>query len=184
MTMEPGISSARALRQEFDASFAKAPETAARQVENLLAVRIGEDHYALRLAQIAGLYKDRFVVPMPTPVPDLLGLAGFRGQTVPVYDLARLLGYGRGSTARWLVVVKWRSPLALPFTGLDGHRIVGPDQLVSAPSDAAPDSDDVPWRYARDALEDAGGMRPILDLTLVMAAIDRRVQAARPHKER
>jgi hypothetical protein len=87
------LRTAAALRREFDQSFAQPPATELARVENFLAVRIGGDAYAMRVAEIAGLYADKRIVPLPSPLPSLLGTVGFRGQIAPVYDLAMLFGY-------------------------------------------------------------------------------------------
>jgi len=34
-------------------------------------------------------------------VPELLGIMGFRGAMVPVYDLRALCGYAAGAAPRW-----------------------------------------------------------------------------------
>ena len=80
------------LRDAFDRSFAQAPSTEAAAVENLLAIRVGAHPYALRMAEVSGLFADKKVTRLPSPVPEFSGIAGFRGVVLPVYDLAMLLG--------------------------------------------------------------------------------------------
>ena len=80
------------LRDAFDRSFAQAPSTEAAAVENLLAIRVGAHPYALRMAEVSGLFADKKVTRLPSPVSELSGIAGLRGAVLPVYDLAMLLG--------------------------------------------------------------------------------------------
>ncbi len=69
------------------ASFAEAPRGDVETTCDLLTIRVGGDAYALRLAEVGGLFVDRVVTPLPTLVPELVGIAGFRAALVPVYDL-------------------------------------------------------------------------------------------------
>ncbi len=60
-------------------------------------------------------------MPVPSRVPELLGLTGIRGVVVPVFSLARLLGFNseRGQ-AHWLVFCGDRqSPIALAFETME-----------------------------------------------------------------
>ena len=55
---------------------------------------MGGDPHALRINDIAGLYADMKITPCPSPVPAVARSSpAFRGEVVPVYDLAALLGY-------------------------------------------------------------------------------------------
>src|ERR1700760_4167096 len=103
------------LRGDFDRSFAEPARSHDVEHAELLAVRAGGRPYALRLSQTAGLHPDRPVTPLPGPIPALLGLAGFAGTVVPVYDLAGLLGHPGATRPRWLVLAAGTPPLALAF---------------------------------------------------------------------
>ncbi len=138
------IATVEELRRAFDAAFAVAPQGETAQRENLLAVRIAGDGFALRVSQIAGLFVDKTITPLASPLPELKGLAGFRGRAAPVYDLAALLGYvghgAGGSTAnatRWLVLARAPEPLALAFDAFEAHFTVataaGSGEIVRAP---------------------------------------------------
>src|SRR4029079_4392633 len=85
---------AAGLRAEFDRGFALAPSAGgADGLEGHLAIRVGGDSCAPRLADLLGVYVDRKIVPLPSSVPTLLGIASFRGVLIPVHDLRLLLGY-------------------------------------------------------------------------------------------
>jgi len=81
------------LRRAFDRSFSEAPVTRATELDDLLDIRVGLDPYAIHLDQVTGVFADKPVTPLPGSFPELLGIAGFRGAIVPVYDLRTLLGY-------------------------------------------------------------------------------------------
>jgi purine-binding chemotaxis protein CheW len=156
---------ADALREAFDQSFARAPtaETGAAAMVNLLAVRIGSRPYAVRLADVSGLFTDTRVTWLPGPTAMSRGLAGLRGTIVPVYDLGMLLGYPRAAAPRWLLVTA-ATPVGLAFEGFDGYLTVRRDAIVpEARAEAAE-------RPVREILpEDAG--RSIIDLASILTAI-------------
>jgi chemotaxis signal transduction protein len=153
------------LRAEFDTSFATPPRHHEAKYDELLAIRAGQRRYVLRLAQTSGLYRDRPVTPLPGPVPALLGVAGFSGTIVPVYDLGTLLRYPAPEVPRWLVVAAGTPPVALAFHDLDGHLRVPTESIVG--------------ESGRDGLPGClGGMvtlpddtRPIVDIPAVRAAV-------------
>lgn len=164
------------LRREFDAGFAGAPRLETAHLENLLAIRLGGDGYVLRVAQIAGLHADKAVSPLPTPVAELRGLAGFRGRPAPVYDLAALLGYPAAATTRWLILARAAEPLALAFEAFEAHFSIAASGIVRAPGatlDVAP----ALRPQVFDAVRFDGAMRPVIDLESIVDTIRRRCAA-------
>jgi purine-binding chemotaxis protein CheW len=151
------------LRGDFDRSFTEPARRYDREHVELLAVRAGDRPYALRLSQSAGLYPDRPVTPLPGPVGALLGVAGFGGGTVPVYDLAALLGHPAPDRPRWLVLATGAPPLAFAFHHLDGHLRVPADTIVVEAGAAA--------GSLRGMVPLPGGTRAIVDLPAARAAV-------------
>src|SRR6202023_3988958 len=88
--------------------------------EDLLAVRIGTQLFAIRLSEITGLFAGKKVTPVPGGHPALCGIAGFRGAILPVYDLQILLGHCGTATPRWLVIAA-AAPVALAFAVFEGQ---------------------------------------------------------------
>ena len=164
------------LRREFDAAFARAPQTETASLENLLAVRLAGDGYVLRVAQIAGLFADKPITPLPTPMEELKGLAGFRGKAAPVYDLAALLGYPVATKTRWLVLARAPEPLALAFEAFDGHFSMPTAELVRAPGATLKVAPAIRPQVF-DAVSFDGAMRPVIDLASIVDTIRRRCSA-------
>jgi purine-binding chemotaxis protein CheW len=146
------------LRDDFDRSFTEPARQHDVEFTGLLAIHAGGRPYALRLSQAAGLHCDRPVTPLPGPLAALLGVAGFSGTIVPVYDLAALLGHPVPERPRWLVLAGGTPPLALAFHDLDGHVRVPASIIVGEPDGAT----------GRDVLRGMvplpDGTRPIVDL--------------------
>jgi len=127
-----------ALQKEFDHGFTLAPRMETGSLEKLLVIRIGDAKYAMKITDIGGLYVDRRIMPLPSPVGALVGMAGFRGQIAAVYDLAVLLGYPRKTPPRWLVLLREREPIALAFDAFEAHLAVPPEQIFVTEQAAAP----------------------------------------------
>lgn len=110
-------------RRAFDAGFAVAPHRGDEDHVDLLAIRVGSEPYALRLAELSGLQLRRKIVPLPGADGALLGIGGYRGHLVPIYSLAGLLGYGEMTGEnRWLAFYGQEQPLALAFAAFTGHH--------------------------------------------------------------
>jgi chemotaxis signal transduction protein len=165
MEIESGLGGrAAALRAAFDRSFAEpeAAEAAAR--ENLLSIRVGPQACAVRLSDVAGLFAGKPVTRLPSEAPALLGIAGFRGTIMPVYDLAMLLGQPRAESSRWLVVTA-AAPVALAFGAFDGHLHVPASAIV--PRQAGDSAE----RHVREFLRAPDLVLPIVHLPSILDAV-------------
>src|SRR5688572_30884567 len=104
------------LRRAFDLTFSEPPAGVAEATESLVALRAGGVAYAVRLAEITGLFADRTIVRLPSPVAEFLGVAGLRHDVVPVYSLRSLLGHAlAGKPPRWLITARAVHVMALAF---------------------------------------------------------------------
>ncbi|WP_229072636.1 chemotaxis protein CheW [Actinoplanes sp. DH11] len=154
------------LRTDFDRSFAEPARTVGADSVELLAIGVGGRPYALRLSQASGVHPDRAVTALPTPVPALLGVAGFAGAVVPVYDLAALLGHPIPERPRWLVLTTGAPPLALAFHRLDHHlRVPVVDVVEGSIGDAGPGT------YLQGLVRLPDGNRPIVDVPATRALV-------------
>jgi chemotaxis signal transduction protein len=152
------------LRLAFDGAFAEAARQDATPMEDLLALRVGREPYALRLSEINGLFVDRKITRLPGGPAALLGFAGFRGAVAPAYDLQILLGRPAVQTLRWLVVAS-AAPVAFAFEAFEGHLRV-PSSAIT-PRQAGEHS----HRLIRDFVSIGGVARPIAHLPSALKAI-------------
>jgi chemotaxis signal transduction protein len=166
---DPMVATAAALRSAFDESFAVAAGSKLERLEGLLAIRVGGDPYVLRLSQITGLYADLKVVAVPSPVAQLLGIAGLRGMIFPVYDLAALLRYAPAPSPRWMVLAGGSQPVGLAFEGFDAHVQVPEASLISDEDLAAKAT--VTRQHVRGNVRVAGTLRLIIQITSVVETI-------------
>ena len=172
------------LRRDFDRSFAEPPRARRPPSVDLLAIRLAGDPFMLRLSAVSGVFASKKLTPLPGASPELLGIAGFRGSVVPVYDLSMLLGYPASDKPRWLVLAA-AQPVALAFEGLDGYlrlpldRIAQPEQPQSARTHVR--------EFARVAdprtPAHSAAPRPLVELDSIVAAIRQRVRDSLPTQQ-
>jgi chemotaxis signal transduction protein len=166
----------RTLRAEFDQSFAALAVRGAAEQLDFIAIRIAGDPYVLRLSEVASLHADRRLVAAPSLLPELRGIAGFRGILTPVYDLGALLGYAHEATSKWLVVAQWPAPIAFAFGAFEAHLRVRADRVSLANSAAS--------SAVNGAVQDDNGAVPLLHLPSLVEGVLQRIKALGLSQER
>lgn len=168
------------LRSAFDRERA-APSSSNTEVhtESLLAIRVSRDAYAIRVSEISGLATDRKIVAFPSPIPELLGVAGVRGALVPVYSLAGLLGYGAETgQARWLVLCGTEESFGLAFSDFEGYMRMPRTQLHQA------EQKDVTRTHVTHVARATDMVRAVVSIPLLREAIQERCRKNSVPKER
>lgn len=161
------------MRKSFDDTFASPPAAPADDLEDFLAICVADARYAIRMADISALSVNTKVVPVPTTDPSLLGIAGIRGQLVPVYALGYLLGHGVTRRERfWLGLVGGAEPIALALNELDGHLRAKRSDVFALERSATPHD------HLRQALRVDKGVRYIVDISSIIGSV--RHRAAEP----
>ena len=169
-----GLDRAQELRREFDRSFAEPFHAANRDVVDFIAIKLAGDPYAIRMADISGLFAGVKITPVPSPLSELRGIAGFRGALTPVYDLAALLGYPP-SHARWVALANGGA-LGFAFDAFEGHFRIEPSAIAAHENGLAS-------RHVREIARQADAGWPIIDIPSVVAAIRKRLPQATAKKE-
>jgi chemotaxis signal transduction protein len=152
------------LRYAFDRAFAVPVQTETAVNQDLLAIRVGGEPYAIRLSEVGGVFVDRPITHIPANNPSLLGIGGFRGAIVPVHSLPILFGHSTSLLPRWLVIAA-TAPIALAFDLFEGHLRVLADTIVPQQPHAQMRS------YAPDFVQSGGVVRPVLQLASVIASL-------------
>jgi chemotaxis signal transduction protein len=132
-------------------------------VERCLLVRAGDRLCALPLARVRRVVRALPVTPLPGAAPELLGIAEFGGEPLPVLDLARLVGAAPDPAPALPVTV-------VVLAGRAGEA----EELAGLAADAAADIAEVPASAADGAAplrEALAGDRPVTVVDL--AAIGR-----------
>ncbi|MDB6107279.1 MAG: cheW3-2 [Gammaproteobacteria bacterium] len=175
----PVAASAAQLRSTFDQARA-VPflSDAVERIEDLLAIRVSGDAFAIRLSEISGLATDRKIVAFPSPIPELLGVAAIRGRLVPVYSLAALLGYSaQSSQGRWLMLCGTEEPVGLAINDFEGYVRVPLAQVYTA------EQKDAASAHVKHVVRAADMVRGVVSIPLIMEIIQRRCRSAGDPKE-
>jgi purine-binding chemotaxis protein CheW len=160
----PGPGSAGALRAEFDAAFARPAQAPAEDQVRLLAFRVGGEPVAIRVLETAGLVAARRIEPVPSRRPELLGVCGVRGQIVPVFSLARLLGRAEDAEPRWIVLAAAGAErVGLSAAVFERHLVVPAAQIRPAAHGGG-----------ADVLHAGGEARPVVSIPAIVREIMRR----------
>jgi chemotaxis signal transduction protein len=167
---------AAAMRREFDQGFADPPRTRQGDTIDLLAIRLGGRGHALRLSDIGGLFTDKPLTPLPNVPPGFLGLAGFRGKALSVFDLGRWLGHPASGPMRWGVIAAGQAA-AFAFEGFEGHLRAATQDIV-APEDAASRTHIA--GLLRHPGASGGETRRVIDLSSVLDALRQASASALP----
>ena len=163
------VNRAAELRAEFDLSFAAAHQEDRARGDSFLEIKVGDGVFTLRLGEIAGLFSDYRITPIPSTAPSLLGVASFRGVITPVYSLEAFFEKQVNGAARWLVVAA-TAQVAFAFTGLIGHtQRSSSDALPTASLTKAPGQR--AQKFTRHFLPIGDHLRPIIDLPAIVAEI-------------
>ena len=150
------------LRRDFDSSFANPPPAGGETGQDLLAIRVGTGKFAIRLSEIAGLYVDKKITPVPGAAAGMLGIAGFRGSILPVYDLQSLLDHSNGPALRWLVVAA-AAPVAFSFEAFEEQLRVSPRAIKCERAQAK--------GGLKEFVQSDGVLRPIIRLSSVLESL-------------
>ncbi|MGH9017977.1 MAG: chemotaxis protein CheW [Acidimicrobiales bacterium] len=153
--------SARRLRQEFDAAFEGAPTDTVDDYEDVLGIRIGDTPHVISIADVAAIRLDTAVTELPGSPGVLRGVAGCSGALVSVFDLAALIGLPQALAPRWLVLAAADRSVGLAFDEFEGHRRI-PRGEVAADSCGRP---------AQQSVVVDGVHRHVLRLSTVLALI-------------
>jgi purine-binding chemotaxis protein CheW len=165
------------LRRAFDEAFVRPPAPVVGGTEEILLVRVGGDPYALRSRSMTGLVADKRIVPVPSRRPELLGVAGTRGNLVPVYSLTNLLGYGGpGASCRWVALSGDSTPIGLAFQGFDGFVRVDAKDVYAAEGGQV-------RRHVREVVHVADAVRPLVDVPSILQSLTLRTGASGSIKE-
>jgi chemotaxis signal transduction protein len=167
------------LRRAFDRSFADAPPSDVASLEDLLEITVSASSYALRISEVSGLFADRKITPLPAAVPELLGITGFRGSILPVYDLAAMLGYpiATATTPRWLAIAA-ALPVGLAFEAFERHQRISRDAIVPQIRSESQ------MRHVREVFKSRETVRPIVSVASVLEAITSRARPGAAERER
>lgn len=110
------------LRQQFDDTFAEPWAIAPKPQIRYLGVRCGLRSLVIEVAQLQAFHPRGEIVPLPTSLPQLLGLSSVEGKLYPCFSLAELLSWD-AQPAKWLLLCR-QAPVALAVDEVLGLCLV------------------------------------------------------------
>lgn len=166
------------LRSAFDKSFALPPVQVSVERDDLLTIRVAGAPYAIRLHEVTGIVTRRKVISVPNAGAHLLGVSGIRGNIVPVFSLASILGYGPATDSpRWLILCGVEEPLGLGFSDFDGYLQVPTSSFHSE------DLTSSSHGYVKEVVRTEVAVFPVISLPLVSAALQNQTSPSGLTKE-
>ncbi|MCU1450277.1 MAG: chemotaxis protein CheW [Acidimicrobiales bacterium] len=91
-----------------------------------LLLPVGDDVYALETAAVREVVAGPGLATLPTAPPSVLGVLNLRGEIVPVFDLAALLGLGSTHEVPFVAVVDTSlGPAGLALTRMAETALLG-----------------------------------------------------------
>lgn len=173
----PGRERLADMQRSFDQSFARALVGEAESLERMIMIRLAGEPFLIRADQITGLVKAKRIVPLPSRIPELLGLAGIRGTLLPVFDLTAFFEpRARGSTPAWLALAGRDLPIALAFDEFEG-------QVELARASLYADESGMPRRHVQLLARIGSSVQPVIDIPSILEVIRKRTGLIGPGKE-
>ncbi len=165
------------LRRTFDRAFASPATRTTDDTEDMLAIRVAGDPYALRVSEMSGLATGKKIAFLPSQRPSVVGIAGVRGSLLLVHSLAVLLGYGlHPSPSTWLALSIGDDPVGLGFDELEGF-------LRVRRADVHPVDGAEARLHVRDVARVADGPRPVVSIRSAIDTLKTRAGGAGPTEE-
>jgi chemotaxis signal transduction protein len=148
------------MRRLFDTSFAAPAQEHVKKIEQMLAITVEGERFAVRVLEISGVAMNKGkIVPVPSSVPEFLGLMGVRGTVVPVFSLAALLGFhSEAGQTRWLVFCGGKqASMALAFDEMEHQFEIPASEIFSREGDRT-------RRYVDATARDGAGLRGVISI--------------------
>ena len=149
------------MRRAFDQAFAEPVGVTQNEKEDYIQIRVGSERFAVRSAEIASITRAPRVVPFPTRIKEMGGLASVSGKIVPVYELAAFLGLTPGGTPALLLLVPFETPIALGFEAFEAIARVPVEENETA----------CPGKYIRGIVRLGPALLPLIDIPGITSAI-------------
>lgn len=162
----------QSLRASFDQAFAEPIARRHSLPINLLAVRVGGEHLALRIDDLAGISLDRKCIALAGSIPQLAGVAGMRGKLLAVYRLGALLDCeGKAGSEPWIAQCREDPSVGLSFDELESHIRADPTGLHTVvPGEGH-------TKHVKEFLRDGSTVRAVVNIPLVLQSIHEMVKA-------
>ena len=159
------------MRNAFDAAFAEPGVPLQRTQLDFVALRIGDQPYAICTSEIAGVHAGMAVTPVPSHIHAFVGIAAHSGEMLPVYDLGLVLGLS-ASHGSWAVVDTGNS-VGLLFSAFDDHWRVDAGSVIAV-------DDGANQKHVQQLVQWGDVVRPVIAIASLLASIREQASRAKP----
>jgi chemotaxis signal transduction protein len=174
--IDPQLNRLAELRRAFDLTFQLPYQLRTKDVEPMIAFRTSGVALAVRVQHITGVIKRGVILPVPSIVPELLGVAVVHGVLVPVFNLAALLGLPPSGDPQWFMLMNRETPVAFAFDALEGRAEVEHAHLYV-------DKTSSHGKHINQLVEVGSVVRAVIDVPGLMEAIRQSAGLIAPAKE-
>ncbi len=135
--------------------------------KDLLSFRVGETDYCMDVLAVREIINPLPVTPLPTPMPEVLGVADYREQLLAVVDLRRMFGIALhpNTSAKWIVCQDRSRLVAMVVDAV--NAVLPSKSLQSRDVGRWPDAEPMPGIVA--AYRHGAGLVFQIDLELLAA---------------
>jgi chemotaxis signal transduction protein len=173
---DPQLNRLAGLRSAFDRTFQLPYQLKTKDVEPMIAFRTAGTALAVRVQHITGVMKRTVILPVPSIVPELLGVAAVRGGLVPVFNLAALLELPPSGEPQWFMLMNRQMPVVFAFDGLEGRIEVERAHVYA-------DETSSPRKHIHQLAEVGSVVRAVIDVSGLMESIRQCAGLIAPAKE-
>jgi chemotaxis signal transduction protein len=85
--------------------------------------------YGLRVREISGIAVCKKIVQLPSPIPQLAGIASVKGVIHPVISLESVLGFSQFKLTGWVATCGVTDPIALTIGKFEKYLQVAPSDM-------------------------------------------------------
>jgi chemotaxis signal transduction protein len=174
--MEPQGNRVAELRSAFDRTFQVAYQRKTKDVEPMIAFRTAGAALAVSAKHITEVIKRGFILPVPSVVSELLGVAVVRGMLVPVFNLATLLELPPSGEPQWFMLTNRETPVAFAFDGLEGRVEVERAHLYAEEASSR-------RKHIHQLAEVGSVVRAVIDVSSLMESIRQCAGLTAPAKQ-
>jgi chemotaxis signal transduction protein len=167
------------LRREFDLGFSRPTEFERHAQEDLLLFSVAGGRYAVRLGEVRAILQTPRLAWVPSGFSALRGVVAWRGELIPVFDFAELLGHpAERELGRWSLLAGDSERAAFAFHHFERFERVPVSALSKqdAQTSASGGTSENVVRLAREIV-------PIVSVNQVLANLAQEAGAANQEKE-
>lgn len=166
------------LRREFDLGFSRPAQIDGSAHEDLILFSIANERYAVRVREVKAILRTPRLACIPSRSSALRGIIAWRGELLPIFDLAELLGHpAQRELGAWSLLAGDTERAAFAFQHFERFERVA----ATAVSKEGPATS--PRVVGEDVVRIARDILPIVSVSQVLANLAHEAGLTNQEKE-